>query len=312
MPSTRAAYLSTAAMLCRSCVKNGMKCDAHGLSFALKTRAPQLRPASLRAYRRAAVFWLEDSGHYEEAEALRFVLSEEPKAGLRKRKLVKRVPSDLYAELLVQLEGTNTKLGRQTAALVTAIAVCGLRPMEWQRAALRGNVLEVVNAKFEAGNRGNGPLRRLELLGNVTAEERTAIEATIEWLGARSYRKVQPDVHRAFKLALGGAVKRLRKSAWFMNLRIYDFRHQFAANGKAEWGVAGNMVAAAMGHASAETAVVHYGRRRTGVRGAMKVRPLPDSVAAVRKSYTPRPAAAPDTRLVPVAPPRQPTGGPKP
>ncbi|MCX8502148.1 MAG: hypothetical protein ORO03_10735, partial [Alphaproteobacteria bacterium] len=109
----------------------------------------------------------------------------------------------------------------------------------------------------------------------------------------------RPNLAVAFKSALGEAIRQLGESKWFLRLRVYDFRHQFSADAKQEWGVGQGMVAAAMGHSVEDTAVEHYGRKKYG-KGGLKVRPTATSISKVRRLY-PVQGATP-TQSPPAAP----------
>ena len=122
------------------------------------------------------------------------------------------------------------------------------------------------------------------------------------YISAKGYKTVRPNLAVAFKAALGEAIRQLGESRWFLRLRIYDFRHQFSADAKHEWGIGTGMVAAAMGHSVEDTAVQHYGRLKHG-KGGLKVRPSAESIAKVRRLYpvqgpTP-PALTPPTSPAP-------------
>ena len=67
-----------------------------------------------------------------------------------------------------------------------------------------------------------------------------------------------------------------------MKTRIYDARHQFAANAKQTLNYQGGEVAAAMGHRSAVTAHTSYGNRKKG-RVGLPVKPSALSVENVDK-----------------------------
>jgi hypothetical protein len=88
------------------------------------------------------------------------------------------------------------------------------------------------------------------------------------------------------------------------HITLYSLRHQFSANAKAS-GFTRLEIAAMMGHAVDDTAVVHYGRKRSGF-DLVRISPDPADVARVKAVYTGRPAApspaSPNARARPAAP----------
>lgn len=268
----------------------------------LMEKSAELCTNTVRIYKRSVCFALEQAGREIEADELRGLFDEvdNPAKG-RKLKLVRRVPHRIFAGTLAVLRRKRTKVAHQTADLLVATALTGLRPSEWANASLGGRTLRVVNAKHSE-LRGNGEARELMLLDTITEAERRAIENTMELIAAKGYKTVRPNLSVAFKAALGEAIRELGESRWFLRLRIYDFRHQFSADAKHEWGIGTGLVAAAMGHSVEDTAVQHYGRRKHG-NGGLKVRPSVESISKVRRLY---PVQGP----MPPAPPVTPTPAP--
>ena len=250
----------------------------------LMERSESLCSNTIRIYKRSVCYALESTGRAHEADELRGLFDEiDPPSRGRKLRLVRRVPTRIFERTLRLLRESRSKTSHQAADLLTATAITGLRPSEWEEAKIEGRVLVVQNAKHSE-LRANGAQRELELLDTITEHERAAIERTLVLIRTKSYKTVRPNVAKAFKSALGEAIRQLGESRWFMRLRLYDFRHQFSADAKMEWGIGTGMVAAAMGHSVEDTAVEHYGKRRHGA-GAMKVRPSEDSIAKVRRLY---------------------------
>lgn len=250
----------------------------------LMEKSAELCTNTIRIYKRSVCYALESEGRDREADELRGMFDEvdNPARG-RKLKLVRRVPHNIFERTLCNLRESKSKTWQQAADLLVATAITGLRPSEWANATLKGRLLTVPNAKHSE-LRGNGEERELELLDTITVEERTAIENTMKLIRAKSYKTVRPNLAVAFKAALGEAIRQLGESRWFLRLRIYDFRHQFSADAKHEWGIGTGMVAAAMGHSVEDTAVQHYGRLKHG-KGGLKVRPSAESIGKVRRLY---------------------------
>lgn len=271
----------------------------------LMEKSTELCTNTIRIYKRSICFALESDEREREADELRGMFDEvdNPARG-RKLKLVRRVPHNIFERTLLILRGSKSKTSQQAADLLVATAITGLRPSEWANAKLEGRLLTVPNAKHSE-LRGNGEERELELLDTITVEERTAIENTMKLIGAKGYKTVRPNVSVVFKAALGEAIRQLGESRWFLRLRLYDFRHQFSADAKHEWGIGTGMVAAAMGHSVEDTAVEHYGRRKHG-KGGLKVRPSEESIAKVRRLYPVQGPTPPS-----LTPPPSPTGSGK-
>lgn len=260
----------------------------------LMEKSTELCTNTVRIYKRSVCFGLEQSGREDDADTLRalFEAVDNPARG-RKLKLVRRVPNRIFEQTLRNLRESKSKTAHQSADLLVATALTGLRPTEWAEAVIEGDMLRVRNAKHSE-LRGNGEERELILLPTMSDDERGAIERTMSLIRDKSYKTVRPNLSVAFKNALESAIKTLGESRWFMRLRLYDFRHQFSADAKHEWGIGTGMVAAAMGHSVEDTAVEHYGRRKHG-NGGLKVRPTEASIAKVRRLYAVRTVAPSDS-----------------
>lgn len=113
--------------------------------------------------------------------------------------------------------------------------------------------------------------KELILLDDViTFEQRAAIDRVIDALNGVEWDDIGTHVRRALR----GAKAELRKMQLItpkeMKTRIYDARHQFAANAKNTLDYQRGEVAAAMGHRSAVTAHTSYGNRKKGRVGLGK------------------------------------------
>ena len=183
-------------------------------------------------------------------------------------------------------------------ALVWVIAgrATGLRPSEWKNARLEegpeGPVLVVGNAKYTNG-RGNGPVRHLHFRDLLTRVQADDPEASTIWSALRNHlenvRKAKEKGSNGFEKyreACRMALYRLSLLAGVKGVSLYTSRHQFAADTKRA-GLSKQETGAAMGHASDETAIIHYGRRVQGRPGAVMPSPDPREVATVRKVVKP-------------------------
>ncbi|MUO72924.1 hypothetical protein [Agrobacterium vitis] len=170
------------------------------------------------------------------------------------------------------------------ADMIEAGIATGLRPIEWKDAWVENNILHVPNAKFRPGISGNGQKRELLLDEDaITESQLNAIYRVLDSLHGMEWDAVGRNVRRALDRAkvklnrMGFVTKKQMKT------RLYDARHQFAANAKIALNYAGGEVAAAMGHRSAVTAHVSYGNRKKG-RSGFAVKPSQKSVDNVDSS----------------------------
>lgn len=198
--------------------------------------------------------------------------------------------------------------------------IAGLRPSEWEHASIRhaspdsdALVLIVRNAKTTNG-RGNGESRTL-LLDGLCSDDMAALHEMVQLVddiqtgrilgldvrpaglaksrktGLPAYRRISyPELHKLLRDYL----RRLTREIWPPTGRrrywptLYSLRHQVAADAKAS-GSSKAEVAALLGHGSDATAGLHYGRRRSGGKDALKVRPVAEEVATVRSKSRPYP-----------------------
>ena len=243
---------------------------------------PYLTDATWRFIRASIKWWI--SVHYGDDKAEHFTrLFRDKKPPVKpKRRLPKGVSEQLEQDLITVLRsGQRGRYQLLAADMIEAGIATGLRPLEWKEASLTGDILRVPNAKFRPGISANGEMRELHLVEDViTFEQRAAIDRVLAALNGVEWDDIGTHVRRALK----GAKAQLKRmnliSAKEMNTRIYDARHQFAANAKKSLDYEGGEVAAAMGHRSAITAHSSYGNRRKGKIG-LPVKPSVESVANV-------------------------------
>lgn len=272
-----------------------MPADWRGLVLAYEALVRDLAPSSRRQYRAALRWWCEQ--RLSEEAALLFTArvaeidrqwrAAQRAEGSRRRKgggLLRQMPEETRRKIANGLYGLGTVYGLVAGDLVLATPVVGLRPKEWAEATLEGDTLSVVNAKFKEGVRANGRLRVLRMdRAKMAADEQQAIARLVLYMAGRSWNSIRPNLSPLFKQVIAGLVAAGEIEARWKRLRFYDARHQFSAELKADLDATKGEVAAAMGHASAMTAVHHYGRRRRAERPSA-VRPTAESVAAVKKT----------------------------
>lgn len=274
---------------------------------AMRHFASQRSYATWRLYR-AAVSWhlMAEHGRRFADDFEQGAVAVEDKPGAnRKRRLVKHIPPEILSRLIARLREDGRKQdGFWVANLLMATVATGIRPNEWhQTTRIEGNLLRVVNAKYSAGSalkapRANGRVRDLILEPEVIGSDfDRAITATLEWMNGKPWLQVQARANRIFKTALRSLISRREIGTRWGNLRIYDARHQFSADAKANLDLFSGEVAAAMGHGSGMTAVVSYGGKRHASGGKSAVRPSAASVSAVRQETLTELRAATDYSL---------------
>ena len=151
----------------------------------------------------------------------------------------------------------------------------GLRPVEWKGARFiyleDGELaLEVPNAKNSYG-RAFGPTRtlivdeeHLKSIDPLTLESALWLTENARPLEDEDYQKILGGAEEQMRIVLRrcGTPCKLRNG----NITLYTARHQFSANAKSD-GLTKEEIAALMGHASIDTAGLHYGKRRSGHGG---------------------------------------------
>lgn len=149
----------------------------------------------------------------------------------------------------------------------------GLRPSEWEHAQLIAPArLQVANAKATQG-RAHGSHRIIELT-QLTAQEMQIIQFHLEQVRQAKNHPgdEQSSGFERFYSQCRAGLYEITRALWPTRKRhitLYSARHQFAANAKFT-GLSLEQIAALMGHASIDTATMHYGRRSAG-QGGIKV-----------------------------------------
>ncbi|GAA5666065.1 hypothetical protein Brsp07_04574 [Brucella sp. NBRC 14130] len=243
---------------------------------------PSLANATWRFMRAAVKWWIGETisvaaaGEFTAA----FPNARPPvKARIRyPKKLPNKIADMMTAYLRSGRRGRNKALA---ADLLEAGTLTGLRPCEWAGATLRGTTLIVPNAKYRPGISGNGVQRELSLLKeNLTTRQIATIKRVLSELNGTRWEVIGGNVRRAFNNAKKALLRARTITPKEARTRIYEARHQFAANAKRDLDYRGGEVAAAMGQRSAMTAKAAYGNRsRAGSRTPVK--PSADSVKRV-------------------------------
>jgi len=159
----------------------------------------------------------------------------------------------------------------------------GLRPSEWQSARLiddaDGNCALIVSNAKNTNGRSHGDDRIIHL-NNISELELTVIRLHLTNIATAKNNDIRfTAVYKHCRDCLYAANKKLwPKRHKFISL--YSARHQFAADAKKS-GLSQSAIAALMGHASEDTAGIHYGRRVSG-RGGFRVAANAADVARVQ------------------------------
>ncbi len=276
---TERAYRRTAARFDEELKLRSMSPSAATYLAVATAERPDLTDASWRFIRAALKWWISQTISDDEAERFTTSFRSERPDVKPKKRLPKGLNEQLETDLITVLRrGTPGRNQKLAADMIEAGIATGLRPIEWKDAWIEDNVLHVPNAKFRPGISGNGEKRELLLDDEAISESHlNAVFRVLEALHGVEWDDVGQNVRRA----LAGAKKKLQRMGLVtkkqMKTRLYDARHQFAANAKLSLNYAGGEVAAAMGHRSAVTAHVAYGNRKKG-RAGIAVKPSIQSV----------------------------------
>lgn len=263
--------------------------DAAGLAptpanyiAVMTAEQPSLANATWRFMRAAVKWWIGQTINVAASAdfTAEFPTARPPaKARIRyPKKLPNKIADMMTTYLRSGRRGRNKLLA---ADLLEAGTLTGLRPCEWAGASLRGSTLIVPNAKYRPGISGNGAHRELSLLKeNLTARQVATIKRVLVELNGTRWEVIGGNVRRAFNNAKKALLRARTITPKEARTRIYEARHQFAANAKRDLDYQGGEVAAAMGQRSAMTAKAAYGNRsRAGSRTPVK--PSVESVKRV-------------------------------
>ena len=305
-PDTIAAYLHRGQNLWKKAASNlGISLsELKPGSFIswLEDLLPTLKPASRRQYIAASREWLSYiqmsgivySGTIDDLDNAIFRClniksadytpttkskSRRGNTSSQKAKLIK--PGDI--QILAKNENGYQGKWRKPAVLwIAANTLVGLRPCEWRSAILvtiSGKLnLEVTNAKNTNG-RSHGKLRHLDL-SDLSKSDLDLIKGQLQSVyyymnDNVTWENYYGGVRRAIRRLTRANLTRQRKYP-----SLYSSRHQFSANAKSA-GLQKVEIAALMGHATDETATMHYGKRKHG-SGSFAIKASKDEIAKVR------------------------------
>jgi integrase len=263
---------------------------------------PNLKPASRRQYIAASREWLnyiqlanlsyggttkdltdaiKASLNLKSADYISVVKQKKYLAKTSGQKAKKICPAELQ-KLAKNEHGYGGKWRFPAIVWMAANILVGLRPCEWRTARLMtvdGILnLEITNAK-NTNNRSHGMFRHLDISA-LSKRDLDLIKGQLQSVRYYTNSKVNWETY-------SGGVRRAIRCLTRVNLpkqskypTLYSSRHQFAANAKSG-GLTKPEIAALMGHATDETATMHYGKKRHG-SGSFTIKASPDEVARVR------------------------------
>lgn len=246
-----------------------------------------------RQYKAAVIFTIEEAGFRTDADELRKETSIGTKPKGEKTSATKRkgFPSRdriRVFEVLIDWNDTHTET---LIRWIRATICTGLRPCEWKAAEFverhpenDGPALLVRNAKNTHG-RANGDARTLLFNDDFSPQDlddiriHAALCADLARNGL--FDRVYDNCRHLMRHASRAAFRRRKQ-----HYTLYSCRHQFSANAKKVTIQGG--VAALMGHASAETATIHYGRAAQGEGGSLGPVPhaRPAEIATVKPAQS--------------------------
>ena len=193
----------------------------------------------------------------------------------RAKELPQKTSSDkkkfVNAEILFKLDqfisGVGTEWQRRAMKLCWASLYTGLRPSEWENATMSeedGSItLTVVNAKNTNG-RACGDTRELKVSEALACKAvRDQIESVIQWKEHVKAENRGSDFADSYVTQCNNVIRTAQIQTFGESKGIapYSFRHQFAANLKAD-GLSKIAIEHAMGHASIDSASHHEEKKR--------------------------------------------------
>lgn len=268
---TIAAYLRRAQQIISMMTRKSGISDpslADVVSWIIDRSATQ-SPSTIRLYRASLCCYIESQFHagiISETElntllnALSTMKSTLPnKSALTSSKKAKCANHDVIQRLIGELNKSSGEYAKLAALLFMGSLIAGLRPVEWKDATLHRDessgdaTLTVYNAKTTNG-RSFGATRRLYIPKARAGLIEQVINEVSAALKLSSWDKIYGSCRKSIQRT---GIKSRNK-----NVSLYTARHQFIANMKNIY--SREEVALLVGHASIETAAIHYGKRYSG------------------------------------------------
>ena len=290
---TKADYIEKALRILNKAARetgsNSLRGDALITSIEhLITNQSKYTKATWRYYKAAIMYYIQaEIGDEDEyagiAVSMLLQTTTDPckraYTGQSSSKKRKSIPKEDLDKLIEGAKKTRSKedgedsLATQAVQWLIASTVVGLRPIEWNLATIEHSTraenpnpkrqhrisFVVQNAKNTNG-RAHGNLRKFIVSTDETTKE------VIEKVHQRCASLNETDFGIYLKNCRQ-ALRRLCKKIWpraeTKNYTLYTGRHQFSANQKAS-GKSKKEVSYLMGHKVTKTAIMSYGKRRSG------------------------------------------------
>lgn len=292
---TKENYQILAKQLCKRISKEyGISVDKLDVravvSWLIGVRQKYTR-STFRLYKSCLIYYFTEILNTEESlEAAEYLLPISSSLSLLRGKTgvskkAKSVNKEKYILLRNYLMSLNNPYGQYVIYWLEAGILCGLRPSEWRYSDLimydNKLTLRVKNSKNTNG-RSNGDYRFI-VLHSMNQYELNIITKQLSLFKQYCFNDIAyKHYYTNCTTTLRNANKKLfgEKSSKF--IMLYSGRHQFSANAKAS-NLGFSELAALMGHATDNTATIHYGKRMVGKRGGLKVKPIQEQVNTVKK-----------------------------
>lgn len=274
---TEKKYILLAERLQRKFYKDtGMSIFSEPFAFIewLEKSFEMLKPASIRQYKAAMIFYLENQNApkdiTEEVKNLIATNKNElpERTSSKKRKKVEKATLNKVIKRLLKRDSLYTKF---TILFLVTNIYFGFRPHEWESAKYdeENNSIIIKNGKNSNG-RANGDSRSISFSKDEAIMKNA--KALIEEIS------ILLQECETWEKLYSGARKLLYSVQQDLEEKIsfYDTRHQTAANMKAS-GLSREDIASIMGHKSIMTASLHYAKKNTGKK--LKNHEIPRFVA---------------------------------
>ena len=290
---TKSNYIKRALLLSKrvgEIYNNFDYADPRQIAAWLKQNRFEFSRNTFRQYKSSLIYYfvsvLKTPEAYEAAEFLLPLTSELSikKSTKTSAKKSKHISQTNFDKLISYLLSTKHKYAMIVIYWLQAGLLCGLRPSEWNNTELVDYnglpSLEVANGKNTNG-RANGK-KRILILSKLTNEELEIIKQHLYNIKSQNLSNEEFD---GFVNRCGSFLSVANKTVFGdkrKHITLYSSRHQFSANAKAS-NLSKSEVAALMGHAVDNTAILHYGKKKFGKKSAIRVEPTLEQVQQVRK-----------------------------
>ena len=255
---------------------------------------------SWKQYKAAVVSYFEDFNHIEENEKeeildlLKNAIHEvgNKKTNNTSNKKMKKFPMKEFTEILNFLmeKRTTSKFRMPLIYWLNAGILTGVRPTEWATSKYineKGKERLIIKNAKNSNGRTHGDYRTI-FLDKLSEEERKYIEEHVKT--ANYYHEI--DNYSTYQKSCSDLLSVIGKKLWKNKKEypsLYSLRHQFSADAKAS-GLSREEIAALMGHATDDTATIHYAKKSMGRKGAgftsfCRVKANPEEVVKIKQVF---------------------------